>query len=81
MSAATCNPDAANWNDSEGMLCADQAAFNYCTADGDYGTLWDVDRTGKTFANFENGGYTALNCPECGCVAETTTTAATTKGI
>ena len=79
MSAATCNPDAANWMDSDNMQCEGYKLNNYCTSDGQHGSGWDHS-WGETFADFENGGYTALNCPECGCVTATTT-AATTKGI
>ena len=53
--------------------------MDMCTISGKYGSMW-LDPA-ITFEEMANGGYNALNCPQCGCgdsVTEARTTASTT---
>jgi len=64
-----CNPHHYTWFDKSRhrRTCQEYAVGKYCTTAGDTGSRWkdrwgSLDRT-----RYINNGYSALNCPQCGC--------------
>ena len=60
-----CNPNYQNWTDSAGFSCATYKANKWCSWNM-YGPEWDWINWG-TMNKYTNGGYSGLNCPQCGC--------------
>ena len=48
------------------MNCDDYAAAKWCTITGQYGVNWS-DKWGR-IEDLEDFGYSAWNCPQCGCI-------------
>ena len=51
------------WRSSKGTSCSWYRIFSYCTSSGKTGKRW---RFGN-ITDYARDGYSALNCPECGC--------------
>ena len=67
-SPVDCNPGYNSWEDSVGRTCEYYRKHQYCRADGTQGRLWtSVANSNETFDSYQANGYTAVNCPQCGC--------------
>jgi len=68
-----CNPEYETWNDDwsqsgVGTSCTQYKEDQWCTEEGQKGPAWEqYDMGDQGFEDFTNKGYTALNCPQCGC--------------
>ena len=69
----TCDDD---FTSSTGNTCDDYITYNWCTANGSYGSgwgtcldVWSGCTKFETFASWKNKetGYNALSCTVCGC--------------
>jgi len=60
-----CNPSHRLWRDSTGNTCADYRRKWWCKSDGKPYIGWKAS-WGK-FTDFATEGFSALNCPQCGC--------------
>ena len=61
---ADCEDSPSDWQDTEGRSCADYAAEQLCTPDGQYGANWS--RYWGTFADYAVHGVAAPQAC-CGC--------------
>ena len=63
-----CNPKHAIWEDLEGYSCQDHKNERWCNSDGSFGPEWIA--SWGPFSNLaDDDGMNALNCPQCGCIA------------
>ena len=69
--APTCNPDHYTWFDRsrQRRTCQEYATRKMCTDTGGVGKRWKKKKT-LSFSNFTNFGFSAENCPQCGCQAK-----------
>ena len=61
-----CNPNHYDWIDSskQKRTCQEYSIKKYCLESGKIGKKWKKE---KKFDQYSNFGYTAFNCPQCGC--------------
>ena len=59
----TCDDD---FTSSAGRTCDDYITYNWCTANGAYGSGWHFFEIFASWKNKETG-YNALSCTVCGC--------------
>lgn len=64
-----CNPNFKSWKDSRGFTCQSYSTRRYCNLlSGTHMTRsWRRRERFRKFDKFQSGGFTALNCPQCGC--------------
>ena len=64
-----CHPDYKNWVDKIGRNCEYYSKNHSCSmfTARQYTSLWYRRKRFQLFGRFENGGFSALNCPQCGC--------------
>ena len=68
--SADCNLDHETWVDSRGTSCQDYFDDKWCSADGLNQNIQSLSNNGdlNQLEDYANLGFTALNCPQCGCV-------------
>ena len=64
---AECNPNHATWTDGQ-ITCQQYLDDGWCTPEGQMGLAWTRSGlTNSSFYEWPSSGFTALNCPQCGC--------------
>ena len=66
LASKNCNLNFDQWLDSNGNGCESYKTNNWCTPDGNEGSNWNREKQGY-FMHYINNGFTAYNCPQCGC--------------
>merc|ERR1712227_880705 len=64
-----CNENWKTWRDTRNFSCQNYSTRRYCNLlSGTHMTRsWRRRERYKKFDKFQKNGFTALNCPQCGC--------------
>ena len=64
-----CNSEHRTWTDTRGKSCAFYKYSHLCSllSARELSRPWRKNDFQRNFMRYQNGGWTALNCPQCGC--------------